>query len=477
MPPVVQYVPPNDPTRNSQFNTVNERLIRNQSYQKALDYYEGKQTKYLDRKEGEPDDNIVVNMFAEVVDRTISFLFPDMPTFKTDLADNAANPQEIWLKNCLEFSGGLGLMHEAGTNGSLAGHVFMKLYPAKQGQKYPTVFTLDPRTVTVYWDYRDIRNIVWIEIFWSAAFTLDGTATELSQAPTQYNEFLQDIVFDPATNTWKIFDYSRPAGILTNPVVEGGWKVMAADTWDYPFAPVVHWKHGVNPNSFYGRGEGTHLYLGDKVNLIWSEVARIIRYYAGPKTVGIGVDADDVQETALDGFYGVPAGSDVKNLEMHSDLASSQKAAEYFHDAYLAQSRVVVLKGSIKDFQRVTDSSIRTLFLDMILKSKVLKSHYGGGLREVARRLLVIGGQGDYDVDIVWPDPLPVDKAQQVLNAQVERSMNVVSRETVSESLGHNWKDEKSKIEDESKDAVFNPVQQNPGPNTGQDQPLDKQNK
>lgn len=460
MPPAIKYLSPNSSERSAFINaSVNERTERAKAYDLAANYYDGKQKKFLDIKEGEPDDNLVVNMFQSVVDRTVGFLFPSVPKFKTDNSTTQENDDERWIRECLDFSGGLALMHDTGMNGALSGHCFLKLYPKLPNDPFPTIFPLDPRTVTVYWDYRDLRKIVWIEIYWSATL---GSAF-MFQPATEFQEFLQDIVYQEG-GTWKIFDYSRVATATPSPMIEGGWTLEAQDTWNYPFCPVVHWKHGVNANEFYGRSEATHLGLGDRVNLIWSEVARIIRYYASPRTVAIGLNSEEIQKTSIDGLYTVPEGSDVKNLEMTGDLGASQKAAEYFHDQYLAQSRVVILKGNVKDFQRVTDASVRTLFLDMLLKVNILKQHYGYGLQEAVRRLMIIGGRGDTRPVIVWPDPLPTDATAAVVNSQIERQMNVVSRETVSEKLGHNWNDELGKMKAEADIPVFNPVQTQPTP-------------
>lgn len=471
MPKAMEYIPPNDPRRDSLMAIGGtEKRDRQEAYNKARDYYNGIQKRQLDKKDNEPNDNVVLNVTQQAIDRTVSFLFPALPKFETDPDATVLTANEEWIEAVFSENGGIAWAHELAMHGALGGHVYVRLMPKDDEYPFPQAVILDPTTVQTYWRADDIRKVVWHEIFYEIE-TFNGINQTVQEM------YIIDFV-NRGNRTWDIIQYRNVTGSGV------GWVLQPefSSRWSAPTPPIIHWKHLPNPGQFYGRSEATHLDLNDKLNLIASENNRIIRYHSSPHTVATGVSADGIKRTSIDSLWAIEnSDAQVFNLEMKTELQAAASQQQILHDAYLAQSRVVILQGEVKDFQRVTNAGVRTVFIDALAKNSILRWNYGYGLQQVAKGLFLLGGKGEIVPDIMWPDPLPVDDLERVTIAKMERDMNVVSRQTVSVQRGYNWDSESAKMEAESNMEFLQPVSPFGAPQPGQNdpnadpkQPLDK---
>jgi hypothetical protein len=59
-------------------------------------------------------------------------------------------------------------------------------------------------------------------------------------------------------------------------------------------------------------------------------------------------------------------------------------------------------------------------------------------------------------VKVVWSDPLPENKVEQIQNAKEIVAMKLASKETESTHLGYDWKKESERIDAETKAAQKN---------------------
>ena len=129
MPSAIKYIPPTDPARNSFSAEVEaERRQRRQKYETALKYYEGDQPEQLeyDPRDGDPNDNTVINLVQMTADRTCSFLFPSVPVFETDPKSIEDTPEETYIQNFFEANGGLQTLIKLALRGFLSGHAFAR---------------------------------------------------------------------------------------------------------------------------------------------------------------------------------------------------------------------------------------------------------------------------------------------------------------------------------------------------------------
>jgi hypothetical protein len=439
MPSAMKYLPPTDPTRDDFVAPGrSERQERSTLYNAVRNYYEGNQKKHLRKKENEPDDNVVVNLIKLTVDRTVSHLFPSLPRFELDPDTSEETPDETWIRRAWETNGGVLFLSSLAQNGSFAGHNYVRILPPDIDHPNGRLVNIDPTQIISFWRADDIDKVVWYEQFWKHGD----------------NTYIIDFV--NRDTFWEIIEYENAGG---------GWKKTATTLWNQAHGPIVDWKHLPNPNRYYGSGEVSSLSVQDTVNLLYSEMARIVRYHASPKTVAIGVEATEIKPTAIDEMWTIAQeNASIINLEMQSELQASQALVTELQEHYLAVSRVVLLRGEVKDFQRVTNTGVRTVFLDMTAKNNLLVASYRDAIRRISQRLALVGLGRVLDPEVIFPDPLPTDRKETIDSLAIERAMKIVSRETASTKAGYHWPTELKKQEKEEENPIFD-IQAKTDPN------------
>lgn len=460
MPPIDKYYAPGTPARIriTGYGGNDDIALRGRWYDQARAYYDGEMKTFLDKKEDEPDDNVIINKVKQVVDRTVAFLFPSFPDMELDPNISDQTPEEKWLEDLWYENGGIALAQDMAYVGALSGHVYIRIMPPDetQGDEFPQILLLDPKTVQSFWDASNIRRTVWHEVTWSVT---------LNNATHDYT-----LDFVNRGTSWQILQYEKYANSVSSEGAANGWVLTETTDWPTTLPPIVHWKHLPNPRNYYGNGEFTksQLELNDKLNLIGSENNRINRYHASPKTVATGTSAADIQETAIDEMWAIEAPeAKVYNLEMQSDMQASINQFNMLSQEFLAESRVVILQGTVKDFQRVTNAGVRTVFIDMLSKNTILRWNYGKGIQMVSRVAAYLAKKGDtVKPTVVFVDPLPTDQTETANVAALERQMNIVSRETLSVKRGYDWTEEKQKMDNEQNLSFLQPPTPVGGTNT-----------
>lgn len=459
MPSATMYIPPTEQARNA-FNSEveEERRKRRDRYKTALQYYVGEHPSQLDYnpKEDDHDDNTIINLVQMTADRTVSFLFPSMPIFETDPSSIDDTPEEVWIKKFYEANGGLKELVKLGLRGFLSGHGFIRVKPAptsKRGRKnvYPSMTVLDPTTVTVYWRADDTADVLWYEMRYMVGNDV----------------YIQDFV--KGDDMWVIYTYKSVAA-TNNPfpdvgTAHGSNNIVALDRLEFDqsgttfeiagtpsihksaIPPIIEFPHLPHPDDYYGMGEFTQQTLQDTINRIVSLRNRLVADNADPVDVITGAEADDVEQAR--GFMAIanPA-SKVNRLELKGDLAGITGTLDKLIETYLAVARVVLLKGEAKDLQRVTNASVRTLFLDALSKNELLQSSYGFGLRQLTMLALQMAFEAgaiavnpeNVDIAVRFPTPLPVDDTEIANQNAIMVNMGARSLRTAATKMGDDWK-------------------------------------
>lgn len=432
MPSAIEYIPPTDIRRN-QFNTevITERTNFRNRYRLAVQYYLGQQEKPLiiEDPDEDPDDNTMINLVQMTADRTVSFLFPDVPRVDLDPASVDDTPEEIWVKDFFAANGGLQSLIKLGLRGFLAGEDYIRLKPVPKRfkndpERFPTMTVLDPTAITIYWRADDVGSVIWYEMRYVAGTTV----------------IIEDFVHREETDDWIIYKYqAEPQNTVdfTGAPTQHGMasNVFGLDflnfTTDWPFElvdkaihtssipPIIEFPHLPHPDDRHGLSEFTQKDLQDTINRIASERNRIVRENSDPVDVVTGTDPEDVQATG-NLLTISEAGAKVTRLEMKGDMAGATAVLDKLIEVYLAIARVVLLKGEAKDLQRVTNASVRTLFLDALSKNAVLQSSYGAGLQKLVKLALEMAfEQGVINTNpstlkpiIKFAEPLPVDQTE-----------------------------------------------------------------
>ncbi|MCC7206578.1 MAG: hypothetical protein IT323_04690 [Anaerolineae bacterium] len=257
---------------------------------------------------------------------------------------------------------------------------------------------------------------------------------------------------------WRICDWRRDGEGQRG---ASGWTRRGETAWPYAHGPLVDWPHDTATDAYYGVGEAVNLALNDRVNKVAGDIARILRFHASPRTVGIGFEAGDVTPTAIDTFWTI-ANPEAKvfNLEMSSDLASSMSFLDFCARSFLAERRVVMLRGELTDLRHVTNLGIRALFMDQIGRTLELRRNYEAGIAALCRRMLALGGfldAAEGHIALNWPDALPVDTGEAVAVLERERALGILSKETAARARGYDWQVEKERLEGEAQTTPTSP--------------------
>ncbi len=377
MPPALAYAPA-DPALRDAANA--ELRARRAAYARACDYYNGLHKRHL-RPHGEDgDDNVVINLVRQSIDRVVSLLMPRFPTLELpSQPERAAALEQLWAAN-----GGARFLAKVAKQGCLSGHVFVRVVPPAAPDAAPRLIALNPANALAFWRADDYEEVLWYELHWS-----HGRAN-----------YRQEIV--RAEDAWLIHTWQDDGD---------GWQRLETARWAYPLPPIVDWQHQAATNGFYGQAEIANFALNDRVNKLMSDVARILRYHAAPRTVGIGFEARDLTPTAINTLWTIPkADAKVFNLEMHTDLASSLNAITFLTRAFLAEQRVVVLDGSVADWRHITNLGVRTLYMDALFKTEELRRNYEIGVIALSQALRMLAGEADFaaPIRVTWADPLPL---------------------------------------------------------------------
>lgn len=416
MPGAVQY--PEQPEEVEQI-LGSELQERAELIGRLWRYYRGEHRKPLKVRPGQPDDNIILNLARHVVDQSVSLLFGDPPEIQ--LEEGVLTPAEEALYTILQANRWDIWLHDLGVTGAVAGHCFVRLVPGEM-EAPPRLVVLDPAKVAVFWQADDMDSVLFYALHWTDA---EGNAVR------------QDIVRDG--QTWALREWVH-RGMR--------WELRAEDVWPHPWPPILDWKNLPRPGEYYGESDIIHADINDMVNFVASNTNRILRYHAHPKTIGTGVQPQQVHETAVDGFWAIPSPeAKIFNLEMQSDLRSSMEFLGLLRSAFFAVSRAVDLSVYADRLGQITNFGLRILFHDALAKCRTKQVLYGAALEELVRRLLDLSGYGyDHDVAIHWKDPLPFSDLEQVQVLEKELELGILSRETAAALRGRDWETEQTRM-------------------------------
>ncbi len=470
MPSAVAYVAPSSAERSDFAEALNQETFKRQNdYKIALKYYLGEQ----DRPAEEEDADVTyINMVKMTCERTASFLFPSLPSIQTDPSTVEPTAEELFITKTLHANGGLPLFIKMAERGFLAGHNFVYVKPKAARMRgsnklYPRINLLDPLSVNVYWRADDVSDILWYEQrYWVGTtpylkdYVNDGEQWLVFtyKADTLTNESLALMQAIPTTHGSPI-----NVGVGSLPNFGGQWKLVSQEIHTSSIPPIIEWAHLPHPNDYFGLTEfGGLKTLQDSINAIATERMRIVRQHADPLDFVTGAEAGEVIDD--DGVTVIPnPNARVQRLEFRGDMTAINNVLDKLVETYLAISRVVLLKGEAKDLQRVTNASVRTLFIDAIAKNSVLQGSYGRALADISKLVLMMGFENrdikvnpaDLEITVRYAKPLPEDMTEIVNVNTIAIRDGYMSPRTAAMNLNLDYAFEKAAGAGERQDAEF----------------------
>ncbi len=409
------------------------------------EYRAGRQARQLRTAPGQPNDNLTVNFTGLVVDRSVSMLFGKGIEFS--LPDNEG-PQKEYLDAVWDANKQEQMLHRMAVLGAEAGTVYVKIVPdgvisRETGKALPRLVTVDPLWVTMDHHPEDFDTVI--------RYTIRYTTTGPDGKEMARKEVIE-IDFETGRG-WIITQYQ------SNAMSGGRWVMMGEPVmWPWPFTPIVHWQNLPSADSVYGQPDITSdvIALQDRVNFVSSNISKIIRYHAHPQRIGRNVGSAAVIEMGADKMINLGPDGEIKNLEMQSDLASSQTFLQYLQRELFAITRTVDTDALTDKLGSLTNFGLRVIYQDALAKIATKRELYGDGLLTVNWMLLQLAGYSGAASDpgkIIWPEVLPVNESELQAGVQADMGMGIVSKETAAERRGYDWTQEQERMSAETQAA------------------------
>jgi len=418
--------------------------------------YAGEFNPPLKVRPGAPNDNVIINLCSGVVDKSVAYLFGKSVTFNMD-DESTRSPHEkildkVWHRNYKDAT-----LQKIATNGGVCGQAFVKFRIESDNVR---LIVVDPYNVTVQTAHDDFMLVNAYIIQWSSP------VDPKTQKVTHFRQTITRIpvvewaledgtpVYEP--QRWSIHDEYAEVFTGTQPT-DGDWVSVGSELWEYEFPPIMEVQNLPAPNDYWGKSdiEPDVISLNEAINRSASNINKIIRNHAHPKTYTIGLEGDQAKRLLIDadGMLHIPGDpSQVKldNLEMNSDLASSLNFYKTLREAmYEVSLTPEIASGKAKEVSYLSAMAMQILYGPMIEKTNAKQMTYGPFLEELNRRILIIMGVENPDpVMVVWPITFPRDVQVEVATAVNKLNIGFSSDTLISE-LGGNPEYERQRRADD----------------------------
>lgn len=408
-------------------------------------YYRGEQKRPLKTKPGQADDNLITNFIGLAVDRSnamlfggeLEFVFPETASGgETELSERAQYLNAVWTANKKDK-----FLLLLANDGEMFGTYYAKIVPdgiSRDGLQTHRLVILDPTLMAINVDPMDSEKV----LQYVFEVKIEG----------------EDKVVREITRRARADDYIMPDGepmpeepkrwIVETWVSQGlsaRFVLIDKVDWPYEFPPILHGQNLPGVHSVYGvPGIESGIDPQDKFNFTLSNILKIIRYHAHPKTWGAGISGSlDKMSWGADEMIKItdPQGK-IANLEMNSDMATSRETAKDLRQIIFDTSRTVDISSMGDKLGQLTNFGLRLLYSDALGKNSVRRLLYGEFLDELNRRLLIIGGQvGENAIPpkLQWGPELPSDEKQDAELVLADLVAGIVSKQTAAKKRGYEW--------------------------------------
>lgn len=411
------------------------------------------------------DDNVALNNLATIVDTGVDTLFgsgngevevaamnPDTtPGAEADENEDAT----AWLQNAWKINKKPTLLRKIGTSGGIGGHVAVKLLPDDRGIRdgVARIVLLDPLHWFAQTHPDDIDEVVAYAIDTKVYDGYGNVVLVKREQHTRRDDGQWDIDWWVTRNVewivgmqagsevrW-VRDPDRPKTVL----------------WPHDFPAIVDTQNLPKPHSAWGRSDLTPdiVHLQETVNRVASDERRTLRYFAHPKPFATGENPESVRQAVEDASIGstliLPKDSAAGYLQMQSDgLASSAAYRESLTDKMFEVARTPrIAAGKVDTIGALSGVALLILYRPLIAKTATKRDLYGDLIREVSRRLLILGNVGEFEIEVTWPDAIPRNMREEAQTSLDLKDLGV-SDQTLLERLGFNPETERARREDQA---------------------------
>ena len=437
-----------DSFANKIANSLADRLLddKGKALTTARNYAAGIQPDQLKVREGQFNDNIVLNFVGLITDRIVSQVIGN--GVELDFEGDTETESEKFIKAALDANQQEILFHRSVKSGVLAGTGFLFMQEGsvfgKDGKEYPRLTLWDSAFVTIETLPEDFEVVT--------SYTLKYKFIDVAGKESARKRVVKPTSFevDEAGNerggdTWEIVDY------ILNPAT-GKWDEDDRILWPFNFAPVLHWQNLPSLDKPEGVPDITNDLLAaqDRINFVASNASKIIRFYAHPQRFSRMYGNENKVRLAPDEMpnFGDPNGG-LFQLETMGDMAGVLAYMKLLRQSMFDRARVIDIDSMQDKVGALTNFGLRVLYQDNINLIATHRELFGNMLEELVRRLLIIAGKEEVDCDVVWPDWMPVNEVEEVASLQADMATGLLSKQTAAKKRGYDWEQEQERLADE----------------------------
>jgi hypothetical protein len=438
------------------------RKIR-QHIERAWKAYRGdwKDQMPLKVERGDPDDNVLVNRCAPIVDKGVSFLFGEAPKIevkdKTGKRDGPKAAQDALDAALGDEDDFMTTFTMLAMNGGVAGHTFAKLLPTKAGNakgeaSYPRIVVQDPSNYWVVTDPDDVNCP--LQYVCEYECDMPGGRKVTKRVVTERED--EDAPWTICTyerERLAVADAFASSNITSN--AEGSWLLIDEEEWPYPWSPIHDCMNLPNPNEYWGVPDLTPdlIHLNSVLNYVASNINKLGRMQSGPLAWAAGVDAREVVVGPGRIVCFPSAETKIGSVQWAGDLASLMAFEGVIREDMEEQSRFpAIAMGRQESMPRgnVSGVALKVQYQPPIEKTTTKRRLYGKLIRSLGEHILEMLGFPGLKVKIHWPNILPADDLAEAQTAQIKQQVGI-SKPTLLREMGYDPDAEAENNADEAK--------------------------
>lgn len=432
---------------------------RKQLMMMAWDAYYGLYPHPLRVDQADPfDPNVTINRIKPIVSTGVAFLFGSPPTMEIPKEQDGEgtserSEDEKWLDEFCRRNRWSKFLNDLGTNGSVCGTPYARIWPPEEGEEFPRLRALQPELMTIKTDPRDIEDVT--EYQWRYRGYNPETKRERWER--------QRIVRAEDRQSWTIIDEVGKDVVGTLPVTPSytngtedreGFTQVGSEVWDYPWSPVLHCQNLPAPNCVYGEPDVSWTLIEGNRALIFnlSNRNKIDGIHGHPRQWAKGIDAEMLDTTP--GKI-IPLGDEgeLGQLAPEIDSESPQATFNTIDAAMLEEASTppIVLGREDGTTSNPSGTALKVKLWPLVNKTELKQALYGEFLIELMRRVFDLAGKGSETiVKLTWREIIPIDKLQEGQLLLLDSQMKIASRATLSTKRGYDWQQEQENMEKEA---------------------------
>lgn len=394
--------------------------------------YNGQLNPPLQQMPGQPDDNVLTNRMAPVVNAGVDWLFGK----EVEISVEEGAPKEaqtlldtVWGRKEARIP----LLQKLAMNGAISGQAFLRIVP--EPNKTFRLVVVDPATVYLQTAPQDCETVLLYCIEYCVQQKQAGDQVFSNPQNVYYREEIsrndpdQDgddgNPFADVDATWSIQHWTRVGD-------RGPWTPAGEPIpWPYDFPPIFSCQNLPMPNDVWGVPDITSdgIGLNNALNLILSSLNRINKLYGGPILYanGLGQSVIDIKPGKIIELPLVE--SKIGAVAITSDMANSKKFADDVRsdiDELTAVPGMATARMAAMPNGNMSGIAIELAFMPLTKKTDKKRCLYGDLVINVSKAIFVLNGlSGDLDVTLAWQNPLPHDDLQNAQAAIAWKQINV----------------------------------------------------